>query len=159
MLVFPDALKVDDDSVNRFVTHAMTVCASGRYEAFRLLWSAREEPLPRGEYERGWQAVQRIRVRLVQKIKLAGRKGEASNAAAPQVAYVVCAAVHLDTSLLAGRRKPDRNVVVLVLQEQGEWRLARAPAKVRKWVKARLEASATTSDGPATTDSDMGNDS
>ncbi len=35
VLVFPDALRVSDESVNTFVETAMRTCAAGEYDAFR----------------------------------------------------------------------------------------------------------------------------
>ena len=51
LLVFPDDLHTTDDSINQFVKRAMRTCAAGEYPPFRLLWSVREEPLPRDEYD------------------------------------------------------------------------------------------------------------
>lgn len=146
VLVFPEQLRIDDESVNRFVARAMTTCASGEYDAFRLLWSAREQPLPRSEYERGWQAVRKIQIRLVQKVELtqAPHKGSADTQptdAEPETAYVLYAAVHLDPTFQAGRRKSDRDVILLIRKEQQSWRLARANKKMRGWIKKKMQAS------------------
>ena len=74
LLVFPDDLHTTDDSINQFVKRAMRTCAAGEYPPFRLLWSVREEPLPRDEYDTGWQAVQEVRIRLLEQVRLAGKK-------------------------------------------------------------------------------------
>ena len=135
MLVFPDEFHVGDETVNAFIRRAMTACASGDYQKFRLLWSAREEPLPRGEYEQGWQAVQEIRMRALQEVILAadserGRKED-------QTVYVLAADVSLDPAHRAGRKEPIREVVLMVVPEQGSWRLARPPKAMRSWIKQR----------------------
>ena len=44
-VVFPPQTQADDPAVNDFVLRATQTCAEGDYAAFRLLWSAREEPL------------------------------------------------------------------------------------------------------------------
>jgi len=135
ILVFPDEFHVGDKTVNAFVRRAMADCASGDYQKFRLLWSAREELLPRGEYDQGWQAVEEIRIRALQEVILAadpdhGRKED-------QPVYVLVADVALDPAHRAGRNEPSREVVLMVVSEQGSWRLARPPKNMRSWIKQR----------------------
>lgn len=147
-VVFPDALHVDHEPVNVFIEKALTICARGDYESFRLLWSARQDPLRREEFEQGWQAVRTIRVRAVEKIVLPGADGGGAdprhstppNGVAPDVSYVLLAEAEFDPNHPLGQRQPVRDFVLLVLQEQGEWRLGRAPAAVREWIKARSSA-------------------
>lgn len=133
VLIFPDTLKVEDAQVNAFVVEAMTVCAAGDYDRFRLLWSVREEPLPRHEYERGWQAVEEIRLRVLQQVALAadaeaGRDQE-------ELVYLMFATVSLDPQHPAAQDKPIRDVVLILVQERDTWRLAGAPRSMRAWVK------------------------
>ena len=135
LLVFPDALRVADASVNDFVTRAMTTCAKGDYEPFRLLWSAREEPLPRGEYEEGWHAVQTITVRALEKVMLA--PNAKANRPEGETVYALLVDVSLDPTHKAGQKKPQRHVVMMLAPESGEWRLARAPTAMRAWIKGK----------------------
>ena len=133
LLVFPDALRVADPSVNAFVERAMTSCGSGDYDSFRLLWSVREDPLPRGEYEQGWKAVQRIHIRALEEMALApnlklGRDDY-------ETSYIILASILLDPSLRAGQQEPNREVVLQLVREQDAWRLARASKAMRLWVK------------------------
>jgi hypothetical protein len=135
ILFFPDEFHVGDETVNDFVRRAMADCASGDYQKFRLLWSTREEPLPRGEYDQGWQAVQEIRIRALQEVILAadperGRKED-------QTVYGLAADVSLDPAHRAGKKEPSREVVLMVVSEQGSWRLARPPKAMRDWIKQR----------------------
>lgn len=160
LLVFPDKLHTADESINRFVTRAMRICAAGEYAPFRLLWSVREEPLPRDEYETGWQAVQEVRIRLLEQVRLAGKKASPAtddrspkdaphdNAAQDDTAegataegesaYVVCAQVSLDEMKFAGAKEPIRQVVLLIVRERNNWRFLGAPRKIRSWVRDKL---------------------
>ena len=133
LLVFPDELRVGEEGVNRFVERAMTECASGDYERFRLLWATREEPLARKDYEQGWQAVKEIRIQLLREILLEAKKGDAG-----ERAFVVAADVSLDPDHPAGQREPSRRVMLLAVREKDEWRLATAPRPVRVWVESQL---------------------
>lgn len=136
LLAFPETLWTDDVSVNAFVEHAMTTCASGNYEQFRLLWSAREDPLPRDEYNEGWQAVQQIKVRALEKVILTADPQQGREES--ETAYVILADVSLDPAHPAGQREPNREAVLMLVREQGAWRLGRAPKPVRIWVKERV---------------------
>ncbi len=140
LLVFPDSLYVEDASVNAFVRRAMDVCGRGEYEAFRLLWSTREDPLTRADFETGWQAVQEIRIRALEHVLLAA-DNSADAAAEKRPAYAVFAEVQLDPNLPAGQREPHREVVLMVVREREEWRLGHAPKSVRTWLKERIGGS------------------
>jgi len=152
-LIFPAEFRVEDDSVNEFVRRAMTDCASGDYERFRGLWSGREEPLPRADYEQGWQAVQRISVRALEEVAIASRSQDADQAV--ETAYALMADVALDPAHRAGRREPDRKVVLMVTRERGIWRLAHPPEAMESWVRQLVEARDTAGSErvpPSTTD-------
>lgn len=112
---FPVEMQPDDPSVVAFVRQVVDTCVSGEYDAFRLLWSAREDPYPRDAFERGWRAVQRVTFVNVEKFR---RRAEGD------IAYGVRARVELDDSV----SEPRRDVVFLIIREAGEWRLARPPA-------------------------------
>lgn len=167
-LIFPKALEVDDPAVNAFVTRAMSICASRYYEDFRLLWSAREDPMSREEFEESWNAVKDIHIRAVRKAKLAGLPKDESDDSAidsgaafvgpppfgaapsmpvsakpdnrePQVVYLVAAEVALDPTHRAAARNPKREVVLLLIREHGDWKLARATKAMRSWIKEQID--------------------
>lgn len=146
VLSFPEALHVVDASVNEFVERAMDTCAKGDYDDFRLLWSVRQKPLERGEFEAGWLAVKAIEVRALELIKLA-TETEAGGERLDEH-YVFLAEVRFDPQHPAGRKEPLREVILLLTKEQQQWRLARAPTKIRTWIRTRVvaqtEASAQT---------------
>ncbi|MGB2988010.1 MAG: hypothetical protein WBE26_19245 [Phycisphaerae bacterium] len=146
LLVFPDELRVGDSSVNEFVERMMADCASGDYDKFRLLWSARQDPLPRDEYEQGWQAVLKIRIRALEKVMIApGTVGELTK---DSTAYAILADVSLDPTHRAGKREPHREVVLMVIREHDEWRLAHAPKALRTWIKEQVQLKGTVAHEP-----------
>ncbi len=147
LLLFSKELRVEDTSVNNFVERAMAECASGDYDRFRRLWSVREDPLSRGEYEEGWQAVRRIRIRALEKVMLAPlpEQGYPQN----RTVYTVLAHVALDPAHRAGQREPDRQAVLMLTRERDEWRLAHPPKTMRTWIKELVARRNATPAGPA----------
>ena len=140
VLVFPETLKVADDSVNRSLHHAMTVSMSGDYDAFRLLWSAREDPLPRDEFEKGFGAVEEIRIEALEKVMLAGgAQATGGQATGAEAVYAAYATIRLDPAENLGQSEPERQVVLMLVKEHDNWRLARAPKQMRAWLKDKVE--------------------
>ena len=139
VLVFPDELRVGDATVNAFVDHAMTVCSNRDYQAFRLLWSAREDPLTRDEFEEGWHAVKEIRVRGLERVKLAPAPDQGEGP--PQMVYALFAEVGLDPTHQAAQQKARREVVLMIVREHDVWRLAKAPKRMRAWMTDKVEES------------------
>jgi len=135
-LIFPDELRVADETVNDFVAKAMSICAAGEYGAFRLLWSVRGDPLPREEFEQGWQAVQNIKVRALEKVMLDA--DPSAGRAESESVYALLVDVSLDPEQRAGQKKPRREVVLMLIREHEQWRLAQAPKPMREWVKKKL---------------------
>lgn len=120
LIVFPTHLRVDDPAVNEFVEHTMRTCVSGDYDAFRLLWSATSEPMGRRDFERGWQAVRQIRLDALVPFRMAADPGE------PGLRYFLEATVDLDPAA----DPPTRNVQLVAINEESQWRLAR-PSKTQ----------------------------
>lgn len=142
-LVYTDNLHVADSAVNAFINRAMAVCAAGVYSDFRLLWSAGADPMPRDEFEQGWQAVQQIRILAVEKALLEADT-EPPVAESP-VVYAIYAEVALDPMHPAARTKPNRWVALMLVREQEQWRLARAPKRMRTWIQTQAERAAAIS--------------
>lgn len=146
LLIFPDELRVADSKVNEYVAKAMTTCAGGQYEAFRLLWSARETPLPREEFEQGWQAVQNIQVRALEKVMLDADPG--AGRTEPEMVYALLIEVALDPTQKVGQKESQRLVVLMLTREHEQWRLATAPKPMREWVKKKIAAASVESAPP-----------
>lgn len=115
---FPSEVQSDDPAVNEFVRKITHTCVDGDYEEFRLLWAVREDPFPRQEFERGRNALETIRIADLRKMKTL--QGE--------YLYYIHARIELDDSV----PKPARDVVLLIVQEDDRWRLARAPEHLRQ---------------------------
>lgn len=112
LLEFPADLRADDETVNAFITEVIETCASGDYDAFRLLWSANDDPFPREQFHRAWRSVRQVKILGLKAVRDAG-SGE--------IGYAAWALVELDPEV----REPQRDVKILVKKEDGRWRLTR----------------------------------
>ena len=166
-LVFPDELRVADASVNEFVDRAMRTIAQGEYEPFRALWSVRNDPPSSADFDKGWQAVRSIRVVALEKVMIAtesDRQAPASTGEAPSGAaspieisrapdaehsYALLAEIDLDPKNPATRDEPTREVVLVMIREQGEWRMVRAPKALRNWLLERAGKSPGRTETPS----------
>lgn len=127
-LIFPEELHVKDDSVNQFITRAIDVCASGDYEGFRLLWSIRQNPpFTKQEFTMALQGGATVTIQQLQKFRTP--EGE--------VVYAVRGRVELKKP---GIPKPVRDVILMIVNESDQWRLALAPSNVRKVMKEAEES-------------------
>ena len=138
-VVFPQAVEVDDATVNDFVRTTIDACASAEYERFRALWGATEEPFTREQFERGWQTARRIEVHAIQPMR---QPKDGS------ILYYVHASVELSPQV----REPKREVVLLIVKQSGRWRLAQAPDNLRKHV-LKKETTESGADGASGSDS------
>lgn len=168
-LVFPAELRVEDDSVNEFVDRAMRTIAQGEYEPFRALWSVRRDPPSSADFEKGWQAVRSIRVLALEKVVIAAEPnqrttaspdevplrdappGDASRAPEAEHSYALLAEIALDPKSPATRGEPIRDIVLVMIREQGNWRLVRAPKALSNWLLERAGKSQNGGDLPSPT--------
>lgn len=114
ILEFPAEFHAEDEAVNAFVREVIDTCASGNYEAFRELWSIRDDPFPRDQFHKAWQSVQKVRIRGLRQVL---------NPADGKILYAVRAIVELDPSV----RDPERDVIIVLIEEAGRWRMTSAP--------------------------------
>ncbi|MHC5110327.1 MAG: hypothetical protein ACYTHJ_10665 [Planctomycetota bacterium] len=146
-LVFPESLKVEDQTVNQVLTEAMTLCTSGDYESFRSIWSAAETPMSEDRFEQMRLALSEIRILALEKAVL--RRNDESGGKTVQDVYVAFAEMQLDTEQLTqrypgaqgtgkNRIEPQREAVLMLVQEFGTWRLAHAPDQMRTWLKSQV---------------------
>jgi hypothetical protein len=139
LIQFPEALRTEDESVNAFIAEAIRVCASEDYDAFRLLWSALEEPIGKQQFQAGFRATRRVTILDLAKRRLPD--GE--------LVYLVYCLVELDPREVP---EPTRDIVLLLRKEQGDWRIATPPQKEARALKARFERrraeANATSNGP-----------
>jgi hypothetical protein len=125
-VVFASDAYSKDPTVNAFVREAIEICIRGDYEAFRLLWSAREEPLTEQEFLRGWRAVQRVTIQQITEMQTP----------AGEIVYGVRGQVELDPDEVP---EPVRDIVLVLVGENDQWRIRRAPGGVRKVMNAGRE--------------------
>ena len=138
---FPAELRAADPSVNDFLCEAFQTCASRDYEAFRLLWSVREDPISEQEFIRGWQTDPRVSIKDLKKM----RTPEGATV------YAVRALVEFDPGTVL---EPNRDIVLLLVKENGKWRVAGAPRSLTKAMKSDAQpdsdAGRPTDTAPAT---------
>lgn len=146
-IIFPETLRVADEDVNVFVRTTLAQCAGGDYDAFRTLWTAKQDPISREEFQEGWHAVDRIEVQGLQKALL-----ELEEGAPRQTVYVMLVVVSLDPTRKAGKREPLREIVLMIVREHDQWRLAAAPKPMREWIKESISRAK-----PAATETPQGN--
>lgn len=137
LIDFPPDVQVDDPSVNAFAREIIETCAGGDYERFRLLWTVKEEPFPRGQFERAWKALKKVRVLALQKMKTL--EGE--------YLYYLHVRVLLDKSVPEPDR--EREFVLMVVKENDRWRLASAPSHLRRKVLGEKAEDSENGDGRA----------
>jgi hypothetical protein len=113
---FPERWRSRDAVLNAFIESALKTAAEGDYDGFRQLFGTAYTPPPRQEFQHVWEAVSSITV--------AGLYGDRP---VPEKFFL---------HAVVDRRQPDRkkrlrlNVVVMVFQEAGRWRLGPAPKEV-----------------------------
>jgi hypothetical protein len=127
---FPPDMQADDATVNLFLRDALQRCVDGDYDAFRALWVAQETPPTRREYEAGWQLAERARI-----LRLSPFREPESR----EIVYAVRARLELDEERLRSNVEATREIVLLLVRVEGEWRLKRAPGFLRERMMAPVE--------------------
>ena len=107
-VLFPDALRQSDRTLNEFIVKVLDICKRGDYDAFRQLFGTAYQPTPEDQFKRVWYGVKSVEVTRVE----VGPQKEPH--------YYVLATVRL--------RKPrkgqdERSVPVMVFKESGTWRV------------------------------------
>lgn len=110
---FPSRLRTDDESLNRFIDHALKVAHEGAYDDFRVLFGTAYNPPSYEDFGRVWHGVREIRIVSVHPFRRD-----------PQT-YLV----HIEVTLRApdSRGRTRRDTVVEIFREAGEWRLGAPP--------------------------------
>lgn len=128
-LIFPPEKRAADESVNDFIERAMNTLLEGDYDAFRLLWVIDQEPFKQEQFLRGWQTLQEVRVEVLQPIRH-------EHDAQDDVFYGVCAFARLDPTRLPEGVETERRMVLEIVKEHGQWRLAHPSEDVRQAIMA-----------------------
>ena len=114
---FPDSVRCSNDSLNEFLEEFRSICERGEYDRYRLALSRQLEPVQKGQFERIWLSVKHIRVELIKKLP--------EIKAIPSPAFAVLLRAQLREEAMSER--PERQLTVVVFQEQGEWVFAPPP--------------------------------
>ncbi|GJM25466.1 MAG: hypothetical protein DHS20C16_18810 [Phycisphaerae bacterium] len=135
LVSFPPDFTCDDPDVPEFLKSAVKACVDQDYQLFRSMWSAKEEPISEKEFIRAWRANPRFALNEMRRMKTP--EGE--------IVYAVRAHVSLDPNEVP---EPERDVVLLIVNESDQWRLRKAPKKLAKLMKGELDKN---KDGDANT--------
>lgn len=123
-LIFPAAVRTEDASVNTFIDNLLSACAKGQYGLYRLAVASQYDPMAQRHFERAWHAVKQVEIRGVECIytppaaeKLAQRPDLREELRHPIYS------VHATITLREGFDRPTRELVVLIVKENDEWKL------------------------------------
>ncbi|NLX13481.1 MAG: hypothetical protein GXY44_07490 [Phycisphaerales bacterium] len=120
---FPHELKTEDHSLNQFVMRILEICYKGDYDGFRQLFGTKYTPTSKTNFESVWMRVGTIRVVRIERH--------------PRKEPIECY-LHAKIELREPDRqdRTERNVVIMIFQEDGEWRLGTAPREATKAILA-----------------------
>lgn len=144
---FPDTLRSPDASLNAFIEELMQICTRGEYGLYRLAVAARYEPLGRTQFEKAWHAVQKVQIRNIKLIhQPTTRHTDPARTDIPEELKNPIYCVHGTITLreVEGRkiRRPVREVVLLIIKENGDWKLGPpANARIKHEIMGIQEAS------------------
>lgn len=128
-LIWGPESRCRDESLNAFISQAVRHCVDGNYEEYRLLWRYDHQPTSRRHFESVWGMVEQVEVKALKPLRFRLPNGTLDD----QEYYVFQAFITLrdEAVQLAKGRLQDRDVVLLIVRDNGAWRLVPAPAEVR----------------------------
>ncbi len=124
-ILFPDTVRTTDASLNQFIDNLLRACVEGEYGLYRLAVGSQYEPLNRRNFERAWHAVKEVRLRKIERVHEPTTRqiDPARTDIRPELKGTIYCA-HATITLREDRKnKPVREVVVLIIQEDGQWKL------------------------------------
>ena len=131
-IVWGSNAKCSNRQINEFVEKAVTVCASGDYDEYRLLWSYDHQPTSRKRFEQLRDAVQTVEIQTVKRLRLRLPDGSFLERESPE--YVLHASVKMteEAKRRSEDRLADREMILRIVQENGRWRFTPAPREVKE---------------------------
>ncbi len=131
-IVWRPHAKCSNPEINEFVEKAVTICASGDYDEYRMLWSYDHQPTSRKRFERLRDAVRIVEVQTVKRLKLRLPDGTFLERESPE--YVLHASVKMteEAKRRSDDRLADREMILRIVQENGRWRFSPAPREVKE---------------------------
>ncbi len=141
---FPLEQRSGDAALDEFIDRTLNACVRGEYGIYRMAVGSQYEPLPRRSFERAWRAVKEVRIRrlmLVHDPDTQAADTQRTDMRPELKGRVYCA--HATITLRDPRRsRPVREIVVLLIQENGEWKLGPPAPLALKYRIMGIEAPA-----------------
>jgi len=103
--------------LDAFVKRFITICLDGKYEQYRLCWTAYADPISRARFQAAWNRVSKV---VIKRIAPAPEEIKAR-----RPAYLVAVTVYLRPPAKATQK----NLYVLVQREADRWAVAPAPKR------------------------------
>ena len=126
----PDA-KCKNQEVNDFVAKAMTVCAEGDYEEYRLLWSLDHKPTNRKRFMQLRDATEQVQVKTIRRLQFRLPDGSMKGLDTP--VYVLHAFVALkEEAKQRSERLKDRDLILQIVRRNNAWCFIPAAKEVKK---------------------------
>ncbi len=141
--VFADGLAEQHPEIVGFMRQFLETCLAGDYSGYRRLVTRTADPESRARFEKVLHTLKTMEVRDINSVSL------------PEIdapAYLVtCFATFRDPKESEpGRRKLSRrNVAILVLREEGQWRMGIAPPEWQPEDQPEAPAKPTTTSAPS----------
>ncbi len=125
----PDA-KCKNQEVNDFVAKALTVCAEGDYEEYRLLWSLDHQPTNRKRFMQLRDATEQVQVKTIRRLQFRLPDGSMKGADTP--VYVLHAFVALkEEAKQRSERLQDRDLILQIVRRNNAWCFIPAAKEVK----------------------------
>ena len=126
----PDA-KCKNQDINDFVAKALTVCAEGDYEEYRLLWSLDHQPTNRKRFMQLRDATQKVDVKTIRRLQF--RLPDGSMKGMDMPVYVLHAFVALkEEAKQRSERLKDRDLILQIVRRNNAWCFIPASKEVKE---------------------------
>ncbi len=137
---FMPGLREEHPEVSGFVREFLETCLAGNYEDYRKLVSRAANPESKERFQAIYYTIKSVTVETIEVVELPGL---------PPPAYLVVSTVdfHPDRKVSV-RAGANRDIAILVLKEEGRWRMVPAPAELQPEEKHPATASAPTTSAP-----------
>ncbi len=130
----PDA-KCKNQEVNDFVAKALTVCAEGDYEEYRLLWSLEHQPTNRKRFMQLRDATEQVQVKTIRRLQFRLPDGSMKGMDTP--VYVLHALVALkEEAKQRSERLEDRDLILQIVRRNNAWCFIPAAEEVKESLQA-----------------------
>lgn len=137
-----------NSAVNDFVARAVRCCAEGQYEDYRLLWSYDQEPINRRRFEQLRQAMHTVEVRTVRRLQLREPNRQTRPQTSPIYLFHAYITMKEEAKQRSDHRLEDRELVLLLTNDQGTWRFTPAPERYKVAILDALASTRTDPDLP-----------